>query len=838
MATFITAVIRKNRQLTGFRIFTLYGGGSKHSVRDISEQELVGVLSQQGANASLANAKLNSEGKIEFTQGGLSAYPVLDEFGVLQGIGGLTVLYSVVDDNDTTLGYGIVDTQGAMANVSKKKLISLSNRYKMTNWETYALPTGGYNIRAKSGTFPKVVKATAVKVNTVNSKLESEDEINRKNAENEIARKKIEAQRDEAIEADKLAHAEEDDRTVVTEINVDETGVSSEVILLGSDKVLPCLKVYNLHDCFESEYNTSAQKKLASIKSNLRKVSPYYASMFEAIKKIPCLSIGTMGVTEDTLYYNPQFLASLSVPEATFIYIHEMLHIALQHSLRHGNRDNYLWNIACDLYINELICKEFGCVFGEGVATCGFTSALDGKTYTGEIATYNSGIYLSTIGESLDFGTDTAERIYARLVEENPELVNKGGQQGGQSNQGSQGGQPGGAPSQGGQSSDQSDGQGGQQGNQQDGQGGQQGGQDGDQQGQGGQQGSQQGQSGQPSGQSGDQQGQGSQPGGQGGQSGQGSGGDFGGDDAFAGSGQGVSNTEDSTLGEDLATSENKEYKTKTVPVKVKINGRELTGEIQMDVYSSNDNPNPDGNDRSSILSKTKEVLSRIKIKGQMDKVEQSQSRGTGSGALVAREIDFALTVSYNWQQILKNLVNTKPKKTFTMAMPNVDYMNAGITVAGHHRIGKATGIKGLKVCVDTSGSIGTKELNIIFAKITQILNYYEVSAELIYWDTSVNNVGEFENIKQLRGIKAQGGGGTDIRCVFDFLLGKTKCNGKTTCTKPRDISGVLIFTDGCIDNDYGDYARAFGNKTIWIIDEGSPAFKPLFGKVARAKLK
>jgi hypothetical protein len=46
----------------------------------------------------------------------------------------------------------------------------------------------------------------------------------------------------------------------------------------------------------------------------------------------------------------------------------------------------------------------------------------------------------------------------------------------------------------------------------------------------------------------------------------------------------------------------------------------------------------------------------------------------------------------------------------------------------------------------------------------------------------------------------------------------------------------IIIFTDGCISDDYGAYKK-YDNKTLWVID-GGYNFKPLFGKVAKEALR
>lgn len=647
--------------------------------------------------------------------------------------------------------------------------------------------------------------------------MDSKEELEAKQKQNKVAAEKIKAEQEERENQMKAMQHENDlDAKAAVEVMLKNTDdlievaeksshISSEIISLSSTNILPCLKVYDLKDCFEGEFNKDAQIKLTQIKANLVNVAPYYASMMDAIRKVPCTAVETMGVTEDTLYYNPKFLATLSKGEATFIYIHEMLHIAMQHSVRHGKRDNVLWNIACDLFINELICKDFGVQFGGSAAQVSRQSALDNRVYSGVIQTLNTGIFLATIGESLDFARDTVESIYTRLVKENPDMKNQTGQQGQQGQSGQQG-----------QQGQQSDGQGQQSSGQQSGQ--QTGQQNGSQSGQ-----QSDGQGGQQNGQ------QGNQQGGQGQNS-------LGDSDDFGSIGNDASGDKSSSeLQSDAAETNNSEYNQKSVEVEVNFNGKKIKAKISLDVMSNRDSVSRD-NPKTS-MNESKNALKRIQVKREMD-IQQGKDMSMSSGStMVEREIKFAMTVSYNWEQILRNLANAKPKKKYTLASPNTDYSNMGMTLATRQKIGRNTKVEGLKICVDVSGSIGEKELHKVFSKIKQILDIYEVSAEMIYWDTEITNVGDFEDMKGMLKVKPKGCGGTDVRCVFDYLLGRTKFNGKKEKTPLRDISGLLIFTDGYIGTGYAEYARYFGRTTYWIIDDGSPAFEPLFGKVAKTKL-
>lgn len=68
--------------------------------------------------------------------------------------------------------------------------------------------------------------------------------------------------------------------------------------------------------------------------------------------------IPTMAVDGKAIYYNKEFLAKKTVNEIMFILAHEIMHCALRHVWRCGNRDPKRWNYAIDYVTNDLLVKE------------------------------------------------------------------------------------------------------------------------------------------------------------------------------------------------------------------------------------------------------------------------------------------------------------------------------------------------------------------------------------------------------------------------------------------------------------------------------------------------
>lgn len=71
------------------------------------------------------------------------------------------------------------------------------------------------------------------------------------------------------------------------------------------------------------------------------------------------IEIAAVSARDHEIYLNPR--VGLNDDELLFVMAHEVLHPGLRHHLRCGDRDPYLWNVACDYVINRwLIEMEVG----------------------------------------------------------------------------------------------------------------------------------------------------------------------------------------------------------------------------------------------------------------------------------------------------------------------------------------------------------------------------------------------------------------------------------------------------------------------------------------------
>jgi predicted metal-dependent peptidase len=82
---------------------------------------------------------------------------------------------------------------------------------------------------------------------------------------------------------------------------------------------------------------------------------PFFGTLLFRLGARPSPSIATMATDGMSLFYNPEFVATLNAAELTGVLAHEVMHPALQHHTRRGDRDQARWNMACDYAINPIL---------------------------------------------------------------------------------------------------------------------------------------------------------------------------------------------------------------------------------------------------------------------------------------------------------------------------------------------------------------------------------------------------------------------------------------------------------------------------------------------------
>lgn len=177
------------------------------------------------------------------------------------------------------------------------------------------------------------------------------------------------------------------------------------------------------------------------------------------------------------------------------------------------------------------------------------------------------------------------------------------------------------------------------------------------------------------------------------------------------------------------------------------------------------DAPGENGDKASESERKNEEVQWKIAV-SQAAYVAKQQGK---LPAEMERMLDELMAPQMPWKEILRRFMTERANDDFSWRKGNRRFISQGLYLPS--RQSEATGE--IVVCIDTSGSIGQKELTEFGSEIQGIIEEVRPSKTIvIYCDAAVNKVVEFGPHDPVV-LEAVGGGGTDFRPPFHYLREK-----------------------------------------------------------------
>ena len=99
-------------------------------------------------------------------------------------------------------------------------------------------------------------------------------------------------------------------------------------------------------------------RKIAKARASLLLSHPFFGFILMKLIPVENKAFPTMATDGVNMYYNPDFVSSLSMKKLRTGLAHECLHPAFKHNFRRGARDPKEWNIDCDLAINPILVES------------------------------------------------------------------------------------------------------------------------------------------------------------------------------------------------------------------------------------------------------------------------------------------------------------------------------------------------------------------------------------------------------------------------------------------------------------------------------------------------
>jgi predicted metal-dependent peptidase len=205
-------------------------------------------------------------------------------------------------------------------------------------------------------------------------------------------------------------------------------------------------------------------------------------------------------------------------------------------------------------------------------------------------------------------------------------------------------------------------------------------------------------------------------------------------------------------------------------------------------------------------------------------KVEQALRQGgilAGRlGAKIPRAIEELLEPKIDWRDVLREFITSavmgKDEYTWRKFNKRMVANDLYLPSLENDTMGE------LVIAIDTSGSIGGRQLTEFATELASICNSCSPDKiRVLWWDTQVHGEqifrDDYSSIAKL--LKPQGGGGTTVSCVNDYIK-KESINAEA----------VLVFTDGYVEDNIRWEVSC---PTMWMVTENR-SFTPPTGKVVK----
>lgn len=537
----------------------------------------------------------------------------------------------------------------------------------------------------------------------------------------------------------------------------------------------------------------SIEAKIMLAATTLKAIDPFVYAAYLELKQVlmatPAGGINTMAVSDDTLYMVQPAIERLELPQISWLMLHEISHILGRHLIRRGNRDPYIWNIACDLYNNKMIADEFGCKPGVPVQKMLYNNiAPIGLEFHLEMDEKTGSFLMSMYSEAIDSKKDTVEIIYDKLMAENQEkLDNKSPDDNSKSGNDESGNSYCGDDTKPDESSkdkpkDTSS-------------------ESSTQEKSDGSEKSENDCNGQDGSES-----NGTTPENCTSKS-----------DKNSGSGQSEEELNGNTSnGKDEKTDFGKSDDSDEC---LTFDGQPIAplsggGDMYEDDDTSEHGSSPEARNEWAEA-----FLKRI--------IQRSKSFNTGSNSAMLRMAEEALVEDFVWTNFVKQYLTKLAGTDYSYSKPNRKGYSRPYFTKGKIKNEKLEE-EAVYVCIDVSGSVTDKDLYKSFEYIRILLNKLNIKGYVMFWSTSIDEPKPFKNSSELikiRNNKYKSSGGTDPTCVFNFFKSK-QCREKPNL--------VIMITDGYFTMPPKELRPRC--ETLWIItdkERNYKMFKPSFGKVA-----
>lgn len=165
-----------------------------------------------------------------------------------------------------------------------------------------------------------------------------------------------------------------------------------------------------------------------------------------------------------------------------------------------------------------------------------------------------------------------------------------------------------------------------------------------------------------------------------------------------------------------------------------------------------------------------------------------------------------------NWKQLLHDFINIiHDRHDYSFVPSDHRFSDSPFIIPAFQEMDDEE-VSNLWFVVDASGSIDEEMLSHIFFEVkSAVEEFAKLSGRISFFDTTVTEPQNFDDVESLLSVQAKGGGGTSFRAIFRYM--KEHMEEKLP-------TAVIILTDGYADYPSEDVALSV--PVLWIIIDNS----------------
>jgi predicted metal-dependent peptidase len=207
------------------------------------------------------------------------------------------------------------------------------------------------------------------------------------------------------------------------------------------------------------------------------------------------------------------------------------------------------------------------------------------------------------------------------------------------------------------------------------------------------------------------------------------------------------------------------------------------------------------------------------KLENEVDKALRQGGMLAGRmGASIPRVIGDLLETKVDWREVFREFVQSamRGKDEYTWRKMSKTYLANNMYLPSIH----SETMGEVVVAIDTSGSIDNEQISEFASELASICETCNPDrVRVLWWDTKVHGEQVFEgnygDIAKM--LKPQGGGGTHVGCVSDYII-KSSIKAEV----------LVVFTDGYVESEP---KWEIDLPTMWFVTQNSSFVPPAGGR-------